>query len=103
VVFAQTPPLDSGDAHIHLTAAQKQTVYQSVSKAQKNNAPQRAFRATVGPLRLGETSRPFRRPSPTSCRKGLESAMVEGQVGAGRPLLTIALRELARVRASVLW
>jgi hypothetical protein len=51
VVFAQTPPLDIGDAlHIDLTAAQKQTVYQSVSKAQKNNAPQRAFRATVGPL-----------------------------------------------------
>jgi hypothetical protein len=82
VVFAQTPPLDIGDAlHIDLTAAQKQTVYQSGSKAQKNNAPQRAFRATLGRwFRLGETSRPFRRPSPTSCRKGLESAMVEGQV-----------------------
>jgi hypothetical protein len=49
--FRSNPPLDSGDAlHIDLTAAQKQTVYQSVSKAQKNNAPQRAFRATVGPL-----------------------------------------------------
>jgi hypothetical protein len=37
-------------------------------------------------FRLGETSRPFRRPSPTSCRKGLESAMVEGQVVLVDPL-----------------
>jgi hypothetical protein len=86
VVFAQTPPLDSGDAHINLTAAQKQTVYQSVSKAQKNNAPQRAYRGLGRWFRLGETSRPFRRPSPTSCRKGLESAMVEGQVVLVDPL-----------------
>jgi hypothetical protein len=38
-VFAQAPTLDSGNApHIDLTAAQKQTVYQSISKTQKNNA-----------------------------------------------------------------
>jgi hypothetical protein len=33
-----------------MTAAQKQTVYQSVSKTQKKNAAPTGFRATVGAL-----------------------------------------------------
>ena len=43
---AQTPLLDSGAApHVDLTAVQKQTVYRSVSKTQKNNAAPTGFRA----------------------------------------------------------
>src|SRR6516162_4326377 len=50
-VFAQTPALDAGVApHINLTAAQKQTVYQSIRKTQKNNAAPIGFRATIGAI-----------------------------------------------------
>jgi hypothetical protein len=39
VALAQTPLLDSGAApHVDLTSVQKQTIYQSISKTQKNNA-----------------------------------------------------------------
>jgi hypothetical protein len=51
VAFAQTPLLDSGAApHFDLTAVQKQTVYESISKTQKNSAAPTGFRATVGAL-----------------------------------------------------
>jgi hypothetical protein len=43
-VFAQTPALDSDAVpHVDLSAAQKQTVYQSIRNLQKNNARSRAF------------------------------------------------------------
>jgi hypothetical protein len=42
--FSLKLPLDSGDApHIDLTAAQKQTVYQSVKQDPEAMPPQRAF------------------------------------------------------------
>jgi hypothetical protein len=46
---AQTPAADSaaGPA-LELTAAQKQTIYQSVSATQKNNPAPTGFRAAVG-------------------------------------------------------
>jgi hypothetical protein len=89
-VFAQTPTLDSGDApHINLTAAQKQTVYQSVSKTQKNNAAPTGFRATVGalvPNGVGLAPVPATIADLMPQTKGLESAMVEGQVVLVDPL-----------------
>jgi hypothetical protein len=82
--FAQTPTLDSGNApHIDLTAAQKQTVYQSVSNTQKNNAAPTGFRATVGalvPSEVGLAPVPATIADLMPQTKGLESAMVEGQV-----------------------
>jgi hypothetical protein len=49
--FAQTPALDSDAApHVDLSAAQKQTVYQSISNLQKNNAAPPGFRATIGAI-----------------------------------------------------
>ena len=84
VASAQTPLLDSGAApHVDLTAVQKQTVYQSISKTQKNNAAPTGFRATVGALVPDSVSLA---PVPATIAdlvpqtKGLESAMVEGQV-----------------------
>jgi hypothetical protein len=81
---AQTPLFDSGAApHVELTAAQKQTVYQSISKTQKNNAAPTGFRATVGALVPDGVSLA---PVPATIAdlvpqtRGLESAMVEGQV-----------------------
>jgi hypothetical protein len=49
--FAQTPAADSaaGPA-LELSAAQKQTIYQSVSATQKNNPAPPGFRATIGAL-----------------------------------------------------
>jgi Protein of unknown function (DUF1236) len=84
VAFAQTPLLDSGVApHVDLTAVQKQTVYQSISKTQKNSAAPTGFRATVGALVPEGVSLA---PVPATVAelmpqtKGLESAIVEGQV-----------------------
>jgi hypothetical protein len=89
-VYAQTPTLDSGDApHIDLTAAQRQTVYQSVSKTQKNNAAPTGFRATVGalvPNGVGLAPVPATIADLMPQTKGLESAMVEGQVVLVDPL-----------------
>jgi hypothetical protein len=50
VAFAQTPLLGGAAPHVDLTAVQKQTVYQSISKTQKNSAAPTGFRATVGAL-----------------------------------------------------
>jgi hypothetical protein len=82
--FAQTPTLDAGTApQVELSAAQKDTIYQSISKTAKNNAAPTGFRAAVGavlpPSIMSE-------PVPTtivqlmSQTKGLEVAVVEGQV-----------------------
>ena len=83
-VFAQTPLLDSGAApYVDLTAVQKQTVYQSISKTQKNNAAPTGFRATIGAAVPGGVSLA---PVPATIAelmpqtRGLESAMIEGQV-----------------------
>ena len=44
--LAQTPALDSGAApSLELSSAQKQTVYQSVTKSQKNNTAPTGFRS----------------------------------------------------------
>jgi hypothetical protein len=81
---AQTPLLDSGAAtHVDLTAVQKQAVYQSISKTQKNNAAPTGFRATIGAVVPDGVSLA---PVPATIAdlvpqtRGLESAMVEGQV-----------------------
>src|SRR5580704_6888285 len=77
-VYAQTPTLDSGDApHIDLTAVQKQTVYQSVSKTQKNDAAPTGFRATIGalvPSGVGLAPVPATIADLMPQTKGLESA-----------------------------
>jgi hypothetical protein len=82
--LAQTPLLDSGAApHVDLTAVQKQTVYQSISKTQKNNAAPTGFRATIGalvPEGVSLASVPATIAELMPQTKGLESAMVEGQV-----------------------
>jgi hypothetical protein len=84
VVFAQTPALDSGAApHVVLTAAQKQTIYQSISKTRKNSAAPTGFRATVGapvPDGIALTPVPATIADLVPQTKGLEAALVEGQV-----------------------
>jgi hypothetical protein len=48
-VTAQIPAPDSGAlTHVDFTTAQKQTVYQSIDKTQKNNAAPVGFRAAAG-------------------------------------------------------
>lgn len=49
-VRAQTPAQDTGNAPValELSDAQKHTIYQSVSKTQKNNAAPLGFRVAVG-------------------------------------------------------
>jgi hypothetical protein len=77
----KTPLLDSEAArHVELTAAQKQTVFQSISKTQKNNAAPTGFRATVGALGVSLTPVPATIADLVPQTRGLESAMVEGQV-----------------------
>ena len=84
VVFAQTPALDAGVApHINLTAAQKQTVYQSIRKTQKNNAAPIGFRATIGaivPAAITLTPVPETLADLMPETKGLETGLVEGEV-----------------------
>ena len=83
-VFAQTPALDAGVApHINLTAAQKQTVYQSIRKTQKNNAAPIGFRATIGaivPAAITLTPVPETLANLMPETKGLETGLVEGEV-----------------------
>jgi hypothetical protein len=84
IASAQTPALDSSIApHMELTAAQKQTIYQSISKTQKNNAAPTGFRAAVGApapagIVLGSVPATITELIPQT--KGLEAALVEGQV-----------------------
>jgi hypothetical protein len=85
--------------HIDLTAAQKQTVYQSVSKT-KNNAAPTGFRATVGALVPNSV---VLAPVPATIADlipqttGLESAMVEGQVvlvdPSGKKVMAVITQE----------
>ena len=83
-VTAQTPRLDSGAlTHLDFTTAQKQTVYQSIAKTQKNNAAPVGFRAAVGTLVPSSVDLA---PVPATIAelipqtKGLEAALVEGEV-----------------------
>ena len=100
-VFAQTPALDGGAAPlVALTAAQKQVVYQSISKTQKNNAEPTGFRATVGALVPDAITLA---PVPATIAdllpqtKGLEAALVEGQVvlvePQGKKVVAVITRE----------
>jgi hypothetical protein len=81
---AQTPALDSGaSVHVDFTIAQKQTVYQSISKTQKNNAAPVGFRPAVGVIvpngvELARVPNAIAELVPQT--KGLESALVEGEV-----------------------
>jgi len=84
IASAQTPALDGGVApQVELTAAQKQIIYQSISKTQKNNAAPTGFRATVGapvPEGIVVGSLPATIVELIPQTKGLEVALVEGQV-----------------------
>jgi hypothetical protein len=81
---AQTPALDAADAPpVELSAAQKQTIYQSISQTQKNNAEPTGFRAAVGAvvpeaIELAPVPATIANLMPQT--KGLDSTMVEGQV-----------------------
>lgn len=81
---AQTPVLDSGAlANIDFTTAQKQTVYQSIAKTQKNNAAPEGFRAAVGVLvpngvELAPVPKTIAELMPQT--KELEAGLVEGEV-----------------------
>jgi Protein of unknown function (DUF1236) len=82
--LAQTPALDSGAApSLELSTTQKQTVYQSVTKSQKNNAAPTGFRAAVGApvpdsVELAPVPATIVELMPQT--KGLKAAQVEGQV-----------------------
>ena len=82
--LAQTPAQDSAAApRVHLSTAQIQTIYQSITKTQKNDAAPTGFRAAVGAT-VPESVTLV--PVPNSVAelipqtKGLEVARVEGQV-----------------------
>jgi hypothetical protein len=83
-LFAQTPALDSATkSKVDLTVAQKQILYQSVNNIQKNNAAPTGFRATVGaeiPSGVALVPVPATIAEIIPQTKGLETAMVEGQV-----------------------
>jgi hypothetical protein len=83
-VTAQTPALDSGAlAGVEFTTAQKQTVYQSISETQKNNAAPVGFRAAVGaraPNGLELLPVPVTIAELIPQTKGLEATLVEGEV-----------------------
>jgi Protein of unknown function (DUF1236) len=101
-VFAQTPALDSrAGPQIVLTAAQKQIIYQSISNTQKNNAAPIGFRATVGapvPDGVGLVPLPAVIADIMPQTKGLEVAMVEGQVllvePQGKKVVAVIANEL---------
>jgi hypothetical protein len=89
-MFAQTPALDSASGRkVDLTVAQRQILYQSISNTQKNNAAPTGFRATVGTQVPGGVALV---PVPATIAdimpqtKGLETAMLEGQVLLVEPL-----------------
>ena len=81
---AQTPVPDSGALmYIDFTTAQKQTVYQSVAETRKNNAAPVGFRAAVGAIvptgvELAPVPKTIAELMPQT--KGLEAALVEGEV-----------------------
>ena len=82
--FGQTPAQDSSAAPaLDLSAAQKTTIYQSISKTQKNNAAPTGFRASVGaavPPGIDLVPVPSTIAELIPQTKDLEVAMVEKQV-----------------------
>jgi hypothetical protein len=84
VLFAQTPALDSTvQRAVDLTVAQKQILYQSIGNIQKNNAAPAGFTANVGaemPSGIALVPVPETIAEIIPLIKGLETAMVEGQV-----------------------
>jgi len=83
-VCAQTPATDSGSgAGVDFTTAQKQTIYQSIAKTQKNNAAPVGFRAAVGaivPSGVTLTPVPKAVAELIPQTEGFETALVEGEV-----------------------
>jgi hypothetical protein len=82
--FAQTPAQDSAkESPIQLSAAQMQTIYQSITKTHKNDPAPTGFRAAVGstvPKSVTLTPMPSSVEELIPQTKGLEVARVEGQV-----------------------
>jgi hypothetical protein len=82
--LAQSPLLDSGAApHVDLTPVQKRVVYQSISETQKNNAAPTGFWVTVGasvPPSVSLAPVPATIAELVPQTRGLDTAMVEGQV-----------------------
>jgi Protein of unknown function (DUF1236) len=83
-MLAQTPALDNASGRkVDLTVAQRQILYQSISNTQKNNPAPAGFRATVGAQVPGGVALV---PVPATIAdiipqtKGLETAMVQGEV-----------------------
>ena len=80
----QTPTQDSAAAPaLELSGAQKSTIYQSISKTQKNNAAPTGFRASVGaavPPGIELVAVPSTIAQLIPQTKDLEVAMVEKQV-----------------------
>jgi len=97
VAVAKTPAPDSDAlARVNFTTAQKQTIYQSISKTQKNNAAPVGFRAAVGSLvpsgvELAPVPATVAELMPQT--KGLEAGLVEGEVilvdPQGRNVITV--------------
>jgi hypothetical protein len=101
-MFAQTPALDGASGRkVDLTVAQRQILYQSISNTQKNNAAPAGFRATVGSQVPGGV---VLAPVPAVIAeimpqtKGLETAMMEGQVllvePQGKTVVAVIAQEL---------
>jgi len=101
---AQAPAPPAGDSiaapHVNLTSAQKQIIYVSVSKTQKNYAAPTGFRATVGvvvPASIVLASVPATIVELIPETKGLEIALVEGQVllvePTGRNVVAVLAQE----------
>jgi uncharacterized protein DUF1236 len=81
---AQTPALDSGNAPaLDLSVQQKQTIYQSITSTQKNDAAPTGFRAAVGaavPDSIELKPMPATLAMLIPATKGMEVGMVEKQV-----------------------
>jgi uncharacterized protein DUF1236 len=80
---AQTPTQDAATPRIELSAAQKQTIYQSISRTRKNNAAPTGFRPAIGaavPEAVALEPVPATIADLMPQTKGLEATMVEGQV-----------------------
>ena len=101
VATAQTPALDGAAApRVALSAAQKQTIYQSISRTQKNNAAPTGFRPAIGapmPEAVTLTPVPATIADLMPQTKGLEATMVEGQVmlvdPASKQVLAVIVKE----------
>jgi glucose/arabinose dehydrogenase len=87
---AQTPAQDSATGPaLQLTPAQQQTIYQSISKTQKNAAAPAGFRASVGahvPDTVELQALPDALEALIPDAKGYDVAMIEKQVVLVDPL-----------------